>query len=162
MTIDHDPAGSATRARDHLDLVTTREDQRPPIECVWRDEGDSKSVDAPADHRAAGREVVARRTRRRRDEHTVAAKLAQLHAVDCPFEHGHPAQHVGGDQHIVDRDKAPIGRLDCNRWQLDDFESATKDQLEVVWELVGAKRSQKAKGAVVDTNARNRATDHAV
>ena len=75
------------RVLDH-DAVAAAEHERAGGERVRRDEGDAEALEAPVHHGAAGRQAVRGRARRRRDDDTVAADLAERHVVDPPVARG--------------------------------------------------------------------------
>ena len=98
------PPTSARPVPDH-DVAAARDDERPRVERVRRDERQRHRVEPPHEHGAAVREVVRRRAGRRRADQPVARLAAEILAADRPLELDHPAEARARDDDVVDRDR---------------------------------------------------------
>ena len=99
---------------------SARDDERPRVERVRRDERDRHRVEAPHEHRPAVREVVGRRAGRRRADHPVAGLDAEVLAADLPAELDHPAEPRARRDRVVDRVRWTRRRRRRERRELDD------------------------------------------
>ena len=142
VPVDERGRGHVRRSVPDDQLAPARDDERPGVEGVRRDEGDRHRVQTPDEHGPAVREVVAGRARRGRADDAVAAEPAECLAADGPFELDHPADDGARDDEVVDRDAPLVPDLDLEGRKLLDVVLAGEDASESRLQLV-ARRSRR-------------------
>ena len=135
-------------AYDHV--AVPRDDERPRVERVRRDERHGHRVEPPDEDGAAVREVVGRRSRRRRADDAVARDRAEALVADLPLELHHAAERRARRHDVVHRHRPLAAGLDVERGQLEHGVLAGERAREPCLEVGAVDRRQEADAAEVD------------
>ena len=126
------------------------------------DERQRDRIDAAHHHGPAVRQVVGRRSRRRRADHPVTRLHAEVLAADRPTELDHPPPHSRQRDDVVDRGRAHRIRRGFERRELDDAVVAREHTRKCRLEFGGTNRGEEPDAAEVDPDHRHAAPEETV